>query len=48
VVAHMSLLRSDALPIAGGLVVSWLAGLIVTAGVAALVLRLTGSRPVVR
>jgi holin-like protein len=48
VVAHLSRLREDALPIAGGLVVSWVAGLLVTAGVAALVLRLIGSRPVVR
>lgn len=48
VVAHLSRLRSDALPIAGGLVVSWLAGLVVTAAVAALVLRATGARKVVR
>jgi holin-like protein len=48
VIAHLSRFRADALPIAGGLVVSWLAGLVVTAGVAALILRLTGARQVVR
>jgi holin-like protein len=48
VVAHLARLRADALPIAGGLVVSWLAALVVTAAVTALVLRLTGARRVVR
>jgi holin-like protein len=48
VVAHLARLRSDAVPIAGGLVVSWLAGLVATAAVMALVLRLTGARRVVR
>lgn len=48
VVAHLSLLRGNAVPIAGGLVVSWLAGLVVTASVAALALRITGARKVTR
>lgn len=47
-VAHLSRLGHDALPIAGGLVASWLAGLLVTAGVVALLLRLTGARRVLR
>lgn len=42
VVAYLSRLGDDALPIAGGLVLSWLAGLLVTAGVTALLMRLTG------
>lgn len=48
VVAYLPRLGRDALPIAGGLVVSWLAGLLVTAAVAALVLKLSGARRVVR
>ena len=48
VVAYLSRLGTDALPITGGLVVSWLAGLLVTAGVAAAALRLTGARRVLR
>ncbi|HSE08409.1 MAG TPA: CidA/LrgA family protein [Nocardioidaceae bacterium] len=48
VVAHLSRLGSDAVTIAGGLVASWLAGLLVTAGVMALALRLSGARKVVR
>lgn len=48
VIAHLSRLGEDAVPIAGGLVVSWLAGLVVTAAVAAGVLRLSGARKVVR
>lgn len=48
VIAHLTRLREDALPIAGGLVLSWLAGLLVTAGVADLALRATGARKVVR
>ena len=48
VIAHLSRLRADALPIVGGLVVSWAAGLVVTAAVAALTLWLTGARKVVR
>lgn len=48
VVAHLERLREDALPIAGGLVLSWLVGLLVTAGMTALGLRATGARQVVR
>ena len=48
VIAHLSRLGKDAVPIAGGLVVSWLAGLVVTAAVAAGVLRVSGARKVVR
>ncbi len=48
VVAYLSRLGSDAIAIAGGLVVSWLAGLLATAVVATAVLRLTGARKVVR
>lgn len=48
VVAHLSRLGKDAVPIAGGLVVSWLAGLLVTAGVMALALWVSGARKVLR
>jgi holin-like protein len=48
VVAYLSRLGRDALPITGGLVLSWLAGLLVTAAVAALGLRLAGARKLVR
>ena len=48
VVAFLPLLGREAVPVAGGLVVSWAAGLLATAGVAALLLRLTGDRRVVR
>ena len=48
VVAYLSRLGEDALPIAGGLVVSWLAGLVATAGVTAQLLRVTGARSVTR
>lgn len=48
VVAHLSRLGRDAVPIAGGLVLSWLAGLLVTAAVAALALRATGARKMPR
>lgn len=48
IVAHLSRLGKDAVPIAGGLVVSWLAGLLVTAGVMALVLWLSGARKVLQ
>lgn len=48
VIAHLSRLRADALPIVGGLLVSWAAALVATAGVAALTLRLTGARKVLR
>jgi len=48
IVAHLSRLGKDAVPIAGGLVVSWLAGLLVTAGVMALALWLSGARKVPR
>lgn len=48
VVAYLSRLGRDALPVAGGLVISWLAGLVVTAGVTALVMRLSGMRRMVR
>lgn len=47
-VAHLARLGDDVVPVAGGLVLSWLAGLVVTAGVTALLLRLTGSRRVLR
>jgi putative effector of murein hydrolase LrgA (UPF0299 family) len=46
VVAYLSLLRSSLLPAAVALVLSWLAGLLVTAGVAAALLRVTGARRV--
>ena len=48
VVANLSRLRSDAMPIAGGLLVSWLAGLVVTAAVTALTLRVTKDRKAAR
>jgi holin-like protein len=48
VVAHLGRLGGDALPIAGGLVLSWLGGLVVTAAVAALGLRLTSRGRVTR
>lgn len=48
VVAHLGRLRADAMPIAGGLVVSWLAGLLVTAAVTEAALRATGARRAVR
>lgn len=48
VVAYLSRLGRDALPVAGGLVLSWLAGLVVTAGVTALLMRVSGTRTVVR
>jgi holin-like protein len=48
VVAYLSRLGRDALPIAGGLVLSWLAGLLATATVTALALRATGARKVHR
>jgi len=46
IVAHLSRLGEDAVPIVGGLLGSWLAGLVVTAGVAAALLRLTGAKAV--
>lgn len=46
VIASLSRLGRDAVPITGGLVISWLVGLLVTAGVAACAVRLTGRRPV--
>jgi holin-like protein len=48
VVAYLSPLGSAVLPVTVGLAASWLAGLVVTAGGTALVLRLTRSREVVR
>jgi holin-like protein len=48
VVAYLSLLGSALLPTAVALVVSWLAGLLATAGAAALLLRATGARRVLR
>lgn len=48
VVAYLERLGRDALPIAGGLVLSWLAGLLAAAAAAALGLRMTGARKVVR
>lgn len=48
VVAHLDLLGDAALPVVGGLVLSWFGGLVVTASVAALALRVTGGRSVTR
>lgn len=48
VVGYLALLRDSAVPVASGLVLSWLAGLLVTAATAAVVLRLTGQRRVTR
>lgn len=48
VVGYLSVLGADALPIAAGLVVSWFAGLVVTAGVGALLMRVTRLGRVVR
>ncbi len=48
VVAYLSRLEEDWVPVAGGLVVSWLAGLVAAAAVTALLLRATGSRSVTR
>jgi holin-like protein len=47
IVAYLSVLGSSLLPAAAALVVSWLAGLVVTAGLAAVLLRLSGTRRVV-
>lgn len=48
VVAFLPLLGRQAVPVTGGLVLSWAVGLLVTAGTAALLLRLGGGRKVVR
>lgn len=48
VVAYLSVLGGSLLPAAAALVLSWLAGLLVTAGAAALLLRLTGAGRVAR
>lgn len=48
VVAYLDRLGQDWAPIAGGLVASWLAGLVATAAVTALLLRLTGAPRVAR
>lgn len=48
VVAYLSVLGSHLLPAVAGLVLSWLAALLVAAGVTALMLRLTGPGNVVR
>lgn len=39
VVTYLSVLKADALPIAGGLFLSWLAGLVVVAGLVTLLIR---------
>jgi holin-like protein len=48
VVAYLAQLRDNLGPVAAGLVLSWLAGLLVTASTVALVLRLTGRPRVTR
>ena len=48
VIAYLSRLGGDAVPVVGGLVLSWLAGLVVAASVTALTLRLAGVRKVLR
>lgn len=48
VVAYLGLLGSNAAAVALALAASWVAGLLVTAGAAVLVLRLTGRRGVAR
>jgi holin-like protein len=48
VIAYLARLRDDALPVAGGLLVSWFAGLVVTAAVTALLLRVVGAGRTVR
>jgi holin-like protein len=48
VIAYLSRLGRDAVPIVGGLVLSWMAGLLVTAGVTALLMRLSGTQRMTR
>lgn len=48
VVASLSRLGRDAVPITGGLVISWLVGVVVTAGVATVAVRVTGAGRTVR
>jgi holin-like protein len=48
VIAYLSTLRAAVVPVTVALVLSWFAGLVVTAAVAALVLRLTGQARVSR
>ncbi|HEX6875591.1 MAG TPA: CidA/LrgA family protein [Nocardioidaceae bacterium] len=48
VVAYLTVLRASLLPAAAALALSWLAGLLVTAGTVALLLRLTGARRIAR
>jgi len=48
VISYLAVLGGNAVPIAGGLILSWVAGLLVTAGGAALVLRSTGQPKVLR
>lgn len=48
VVAYLSVLGASVVPVGLGLVVSWLVGLLVTAAVTALLLRLTGQKRVAR
>lgn len=47
VVAYLSVLGASVVPVGLGLVASWLVGLLVTASVTALLLRLTGQKRVV-
>lgn len=44
IIAHVAVLRSEWVPAVGGFLISWLAALVVTAGTAALLLRLGRSR----
>jgi holin-like protein len=48
VVGYLTLLRDSVVPVVSGLALSWLAGLLVTAATAAVVLRLGGQRRVTR
>lgn len=48
VVAYLGRLGAEPVAVVGGLVVSWLAGLVATAAVVALALRLSGARRMVR
>lgn len=48
VVTYLSRLEQDAVPIASGIALSWAAGLVATAAVTALLLRVTGARSVTR
>lgn len=48
VIGYLAVLGTSVVPVTAGLVLSWLAGLLATAGTAALVLRLGGQRRVER